>query len=169
MIIGDVLATVSVLVALALSAWALILGCALVFPTRVAISESRMVTRPWKSFGIGAGLLIVFGGIALNISQVQSPIVKLIATSLTIGLLAIAAVGAAGLANLAARRLRAMDPGPSDFQSLKMSAWIVVLSGFVPVLGWFLIGPVALLFSLGAGWQSLTAKDRQAAFETPTT
>lgn len=169
MIIGDVLLGVSIAIALALTGWALILGCALIFPSRVQIAESRTVERPWKSLGIGALLFVLAGGIATNVSKIQLPIAKVFATGLAMAVLGIAVIGAAGMAMLAARRLRNMDAGPSEFQSLKMSTWIIVLASSVPVLGWFLIGPLALLVSLGAGFQALTARVRPVAFEAPPT
>ena len=78
-------------------------------------------------------------------------------------------MGGAGLSLAASRRIREMDPDASEFSALVRGAGVLVLSGLLPVLGWFGIAPVALLVSLGAGLKAVFARRSQPVVVEPGT
>jgi hypothetical protein len=60
---------------------------------------------------------------------------------------------------LASRRIRALDASISPFSALSRGAALVVLPSLLPVLGWFLVGPLLFFVGLGAGIRSLKATE----------
>ena len=69
-----------------------------------------------------------------------------------LGLLSISAVGLAALANSLGRRA---GKASSSINPSLSGAALVVLSGLVPFLGWFIFAPIALGASFGANIQVL--------------
>lgn len=160
--IGDALAVVGTLFGVCASAWALVVGCALLFGNAAERAEHE-VERPWKCLGIGTLLALTLG--VLSFALVASPAgpLKLLGTILYVVLLFVAAVGATGIAGTAARRIREMDPEISPFSALVRGAGVLVLSGILPLLGWFGIAPAVLLISLGAGTMAALRRRAPAA------
>ena len=155
--IGDALAAVGALFGVCGSLWALVIGVSLLFPARAEAARVA-IERPWASFFRGLLAVATLGLLARVLSSSPAPLLKLLGTAIYIVLLAISAVGGAGLSLAASRRIREMDPDASEFSALVRGAGVLVLSGLLPVLGWFGIAPVALLVSLGAGLKAVFAR-----------
>lgn len=153
--IGDSFAIVAILGGICLSAWAMILTLALVFPSKAVHARSRLVSKPWASLFVG---ILVWGTVGLvSFGLIASPMppAKLLGWMIFLGLASIAAIGSAGLAFLASERLRELSPGLTPYSAMSMSAAVIVVSGLVPILGWFLIVPFLVLATTGAGLQAL--------------
>ncbi|MCB8932161.1 MAG: hypothetical protein M9921_15475 [Fimbriimonadaceae bacterium] len=148
--IGDALAAVGGLLGICASIWALVVGCSLLFGQAAERAE-REIEHPWRSFGVGLLVALTLGVVSFALVASPVPLLKLLGTVLYVVLLFVASVGGAGVAGTAARRIREMDPDLSPFAALVRGAGILVLSGILPVLGWFGIAPIALLVALGAG------------------
>lgn len=159
--IGDSFAIVAIIAGICLSAWALIMTIALVFPGKSQHSRSRLVNKPWASFFVGLLIWLVPGVVSAALIALPLPIFKLAGWMGIMALLSVAAVGSAGLATLASERLRAMAPDQTIYASLSKSAAYIVISGLVPILGWFLIVPFLIFASTGAGAAALLVRDRQ--------
>lgn len=164
--IGDSFAVVAILAGICLSAWALILAVALVFPGKAQHARNRLVHKPWASFFGGLLIWGTLGVVSLGMMANPLPVGKLMGWTLFMALTAIASVGSAGLASLASERLRAMAPDMTPYAAITKSAAVIVVSGLLPVLGWFLIVPFLVFASTGAGIQALMLRDRHA-METP--
>lgn len=164
--IGDSFAIVALIAGICLSAWALIMAIALVFPGKAAHARNRLVHRPWLSFFIGMGIWSTAGIVSAAFLANPLPLAKLLGWMGMLTLLSIAAVGSAGLATLASERLRALAPDQTPYVHLSKSAAYIVVAGLVSMLGWFLIVPFLIFASTGAGTAALMLKDRSMA-ESP--
>jgi hypothetical protein len=164
--IGDVLAIVAVLAGICLSAWALILAVALVFPRKADQARSTLVHHPWASFFIGLILWATVGLFGFILTAQAFPPAKLLGWTIVMPLLSVASVGSAGLAGLAAQRLRHLAPDQTAYVNLSRSAAFIVLAGLVPLLGWFLIVPFLIFASTGAGVAALVTRE-DVSMEAP--
>lgn len=160
--IGDSFAVVALLGGICLSAWALIMAVALVFPSKAAQGRDRLVGKPWASFFIGMLMWASIGVVSMGLLASPLPLAKLVGWVGILALASIAAVGSAGLATLASERLSAMAPDATPYASLSKSTATIVIASLVPVLGWFLIVPFLVFASTGAGVAAL----RHRAVET---
>ena len=142
----------------------------LLFPTVVERARMRLEQTPWQCFWIGgvATAMIVIPTvilIALPIGPAKLAGWLGIATSLTV-----ASVGAAGLAALMARRLQG-ESRLSPAAAFVRAAVVLELAAALPVIGWLVVVPVAIVVSLGATvfallrWQPAPA--RQAVSVPP--
>lgn len=160
--IGDALAVVGLVFGVCGSLWALVLGTSLLFPSRAAAAQVAL-ERPWKSFLWGLLVAATLGVLAIGLMAAPNPLAKVLGMGLLGSLLAISAIGGAGVVHAAAGRIRELDPESSAFSSLARGSGILVLSGLVPFLGWFGIAPIALLVSLGAGIKGVFRRSARTA------
>lgn len=157
MTIGDVLAWVGGIGALCVSAWTLYVVVALLFVQRSNQAADAITTSPWKHGFLGFIVTLVLGPIGIAMIQIPNPLGRLFGLMTLVGLLALAAIGGAGVALIAARRIRALDSSVTPFGALCRGAAFVVVPSLVPLLGWFLIGPALFFVGLGAGIRTLKA------------
>jgi hypothetical protein len=165
--IGDSFAIVALIAGVCLSAWALIMAVALVFPGKALHARNRLERRPWASFFIGMLIWATAGLVSVAFLANPLPLAKLMGWMGILTLSSIAAVGSAGLATLASERLRALAPDQTPYAHLSKSAGYIVVAGLVPMLGWFLIVPFLIFASTGAGTAALMLRDRSMAAESP--
>ncbi len=158
MTIGDVFAIIASVIAICLSEWALFMGMALIFQSRSREASRVVQVRPWRSLGIGFGLMATIGAVSIAMLYTPFPVVKLFGWVGIMTLLAVASLGASGLAQMIAGRIQRIESGVSGFGSLARGAGILVVAGLVPVFGWFVFGPLVLLVSIGVGVQALFAR-----------
>jgi hypothetical protein len=151
MTIGDVLATIAVLSGLGACSWAVMMGVAMLFPGRCGSAKNLIADSFRTSFFIGALLMATLGLASVVLLSLPLPGGKLLGWLMMVLLLATAAIGAGGIAMLGSERIKAMDPGMSDFAALSRGAMITFLIGLMPILGWFFAAPVMLTLSLGTG------------------
>jgi hypothetical protein len=164
--IGDSFAVVALLGGICLSAWAMILSVALVFPGKANHARNRLAAKPWGAFFIGLLIWATLGFLSLALLSSPMPPAKLLGWIGLLGLGSIAAVGSSGLATLAAERLKSLAPEMTHYAAFTKSAAYIVLAGLVPVLGWFLVVPFLVFASTGAGVHALMLRERAIA-ESP--
>lgn len=155
MTIGDVLAVVAVLSLLGASGVATLLLAALAFPERTVRAQQRIETAPGVCLLQGLGVLLVVGLFAVALGQSPAGALRLLAGVLWAGLFALATPGGAGIVRLLSRRIHDTGSRLQPFAALTRGALLFVMAGFLPIVGWFLIVPAALLLSLGAGLSGL--------------
>jgi hypothetical protein len=168
MTIGQVMAVVYFVVFGALGLWTAILVCGLLLPVRTARAAAALEVRASK-LALG-GLAIGVVGIGLGLGLLNAPAapVKLLGWALLAVVLVLSLIGSAALAQLTGSRLRQLDETRSPFTTLWRGAGILVLTGLTPVVGWFVLFPILLVLSLGAGMATLSREKRTAlATEAP--
>jgi hypothetical protein len=156
--IGDVLAVVAMLTGFGVTAWALMVSCGLLFPQKVDAARRAAQNSPWKNFGLGIAVLIpgLLGVPMLG----AAPAVKLVGWLLILSVLSIGAIGAAGVGHLAGKSLTRMSGDMPEYPAFVRGCAFIVTASMLPVLGWFVFGPAALLVALGSGAKALAAHSR---------
>jgi hypothetical protein len=157
---GDVLAVVTSLFAICFATWALLLASALLFPSKAEHASDAASHKPWRNLGRGLVVTLVLGTIGVGMLASPLPAAKLIGWVVVLAHLAISALGMAGITLIAAERLQRLEPSLSPYACLVRAAAIMVIPGILPVLGWFLIGPLLLLAGAGAGWNAVMVRNR---------
>ncbi len=152
---GDVLGAVALLVGICVSAWTTLVLFSLLFPARAARAASSIRTSAGSMGLRGFGIALVVVVAILALAQYQLPITKLAITGILLALLSLAALGASGLAMLAADRVLENEPNLSPYAALMRGAALVVVPGLLPVFGWFLVAPAMLFVGIGAGTRAL--------------
>jgi hypothetical protein len=156
--IGDVLAVVAAIFAICGSAWALLVISSVIFGNRTRHAQTAIESRPWRCLGIGVSIVAVFGFMAVVLAAQPNPAFKLFGTTIYLAIFGIAVVGGGGLATLIARKMLPLDSALTPFQALTRGSGILVLAGLFPMLGWFVVGPLSLLISVGAGVHARLAR-----------
>lgn len=156
--IGNVFSVVAALAGICITAWAMILATTLAFPRAAEAARSRHERSAFTGFFIGLGMMVFFGTISLVLLKLPIPLAKLIGTTLYLSLMAIAALGAGGVALTLGARLRTLQPELSPYAALVKADALMVVSCLFPLLGWFLVAPVLTLICLGNGTQALLVR-----------
>lgn len=163
MTIGDVLAVVAGVFAFSGSLWGLLVGVCVLFGERAERAREALEARPLRVLGGGTAVAATAGGIGLILLNQPNGLLKFVGWVLLLGLLAVAALGGGGLALVVRGRLLRMEPHLSPLGALGRGSALLVVAGFVPLLGWFGVAPLATLAALGAGLQALRRGTTAAA------
>jgi len=167
MTIGDVLGMTAGVIAVSLANWALLIGMALLFGQRAAQAQLKLEARPWRALGTGIAVVATAGLFAIILLNQPNGLLKLIGWVLLVGLLAVSALGGGGLALLVSNRIRRLEPHLSAFAALGRGAGILAIAGGGSPVGWFVIIPLTIIISLGAGCQVLWQRARTVPRNTP--
>lgn len=163
--IGDSFAVVALLMGIGVTAWALTMIFGLFFPKKAVVARELLEQSPWKSFWVGLLVAVTLGTVNLILIGAPSPIAKVAGVIGLSSLLCAAIVGFAGISQLAAGRIQAMEPKLSAYGAYGRASALIVVSTFFPILGWFFIAPVLLVLSLGLGSNALFARRNEIAPE----
>lgn len=155
MTIGDVLAVVAGLFAICLSAWSLIMMCGLLMPKKAEAAREALYLSAHKCIGIGFAIGIVPGFIGFGLA-VNAPLPgKIFGWLLLLGILSLAAIGASGVSFVAGDRLQDLAPDMSPYSVFAKGSAFLVIASILPIVGWFLFGPLAFLASVGSGFRAV--------------
>ncbi|MGC4099392.1 MAG: DUF1800 family protein [Nitrospira sp.] len=164
MTIGDILAVIAAVFAGAGATWtATILLVSLAFPGKVAQAQEAIVTAPGATLARGLGVFLGVGLIALALGSLHAGPARVLGGALWVGLAALAVIGSAGIACLIGDRIETVGAHMAPFASLTRGAVLYVAAGFLPVVGWFLIAPLALLLSLGGAVSALRTRPKNTS------
>jgi hypothetical protein len=162
MTIGDILAVIAAVLLLGASWAATLIMTALVFPSVVSRAETKILVSPasciWRGIGAVVGVLFI-----ATVLHGAGPL-RLISAALWCGLLLASAIGGASIVRLMGERIGALGSEMTPFARLTRSSALYVGAGFVPIVGWFVIAPIAALMTVGAGLAALRA-DRKVKVE----
>ena len=149
--IGDSFSIIATLGGVALTSWSFNVACGLLFPDRVESARLAVSTKTSSTIGNGF-LALLFGVVSFVVISASPPAIKLLGMIMLASYFALVAVGIAGIAKLAAERMQALKGGQSNlFDSFAKASMYLVLAAMLPVLGWFLLAPLLILFGGGAG------------------
>lgn len=165
---ADVYAVFGTLLALGIIFPGMLFAWSLIFPGTVGRASSRVEHTPWRSLGLGVALAVPIGlTVAVLLSIALGP-ANFLGGALLVGSLALASLGASGMAGMMGQRLRPRSrENASEAASFLRGAIALELAAAFPVIGWFLAIPLITLCSLGAaafavlGWmpQSMAAPE----------
>ncbi|MDQ2800754.1 MAG: hypothetical protein M3Y13_14080 [Armatimonadota bacterium] len=164
MTIGDVLAFLAVVFLVGATWVATILMAALAFPRKAGRAQEIVLAAPGASLARGVGLFSVISLLGAVMMQSHAGPIRLVAGLLWSSLAALSVLGSAGIARLLGERIQSAGTHMTPFATLTRGTILYVLAGFLPIIGWFLILPVALFLSLGSAVSALRTKaDRPLA------
>lgn len=149
--IGDVLTVVATVLGTAVSAWALTICAALLFTRRTDAAHAALRQSLAKCFVVGLFATFALLFVSSALASLALPVAKLAGVFGFAATLALAAVGSAGLARLVANRIMRHDPEVSAYSALTRGAGLLVAAAAFPVLGFFVITPLLIVLSVGAG------------------
>lgn len=129
-------------------------------PGRVARAQQIAQNSPGRAFVIGL-VNFLFFGVLIAIFVQGAELGGLIAATILLALLAVTAVGLAGINQIVQGRLYpTVDEGMK--RGLK-TAGLLIAAGLLPLLGWFVLTPILLLISLGAAIIALVRRKTSPA------
>jgi len=164
---SDVYAIFGTLLALGIVFPGLIFTWWLLFPGPVTRAEARLTHTPGRAFLFGLLLTFILTILVLILANLPLPGANVTAVALIIVTLAIAAVGAAGLTQWMAQRLREKSkPGLSTAGGFLRAVVVLELAAAFPIIGWFLFIPICLIISLGAAGLALIWRGSRPAVTT---
>lgn len=155
MLIGDVLATLSLILLIGSATWATMVLYSLLFPTRVQVASRELEYHPWKSLLVGGAVLVPISFVAIALLAAPNPLAKFLGVMVAVLILSVALLGGAGLALLVGRRVKEQGGADQQLRAFGRSAGILVVAGLLPFVGWFVLAPIVLVAGCGAGVRSL--------------
>ena len=171
----DTINSILFLIFCGITTGALLIVLNMLLPVKVEQAGNKLESQPVRCLVIGlvalglsfAVLLLLGYLINLPILQTMAKdnvpyvyaihglarvIFTLLLILLGLSLISISAIGLAALANSLGQRIRKANP--SSYSKL-IGVILLVLSGLVPFLGWFIVTPVALCIGFGSTIQTL--------------
>jgi hypothetical protein len=139
------------------------------FPDAVERARLRLEETPWSTLWMGIGAALLSALPILVLVALPFGPAKFLGFSLLAVLLAVAGIGAAGLAARMGVVLAQRSAGLSQAGAFVRGAIALELAAVFPVIGWMLVIPLALLVSLGATTFALLKWVPRANKEIPTT
>lgn len=165
MILGDVFATVAIIVFSGLAAWAGGVIAAILFPGRTERASLDFENRPWGIFFIGLGVMTALTLLAIVLTAPVAT--RGIAFVIYAGILGVGVFGSGGLFRLMARRVSDNDGAPSKYHAIAKGGALVVAAELLPVFGWFMLFPYVLIASFGAGILAMFGGRTRQPIEAP--
>ena len=162
---GDVFAVFGGMLALGIALPGLLLAWSLLVPATVERARLRLERTPWRCFWLGLATLLAIGLPLVVLFNIPAGTVQLLGWVGSFILLALASVGAAGLAALMGERLRGVGLAASAPGALLRGAVALELAAVFPLIGWFIVVPLAAICSLGAVMFALLRRRPRAVIE----
>jgi len=148
---ADVHAVFGTLIGLGIAYPGMLTAWWLMFPRLVGRASGRLEHTPWRCMAMGGGLALPLGIVVGMLLSVPSGPVQFLGGTLLFGSLALASLGASGLADLMGRRLtNGVGPGGSILGGFLRGAVALELAAAFPGIGWFLVLPLGTVAALGA-------------------
>jgi hypothetical protein len=161
MTLAQVQAAVWIVLAL-IGTWAgLMITVSLLLPRQSGQAAGALEISPLRCLGIGVLLIPVYA-IGYVFVSIPNPAIKLIGLLILLGLGALIAIGAAGIAQLMGKRIADMGGTPTSFRMLVQGSVAFSLAMGFPFIGWLLFTPLAVIGALGAGATALLTARRTA-------
>lgn len=137
------------------------------FPGWTSRAETRLRSRPYVSLFVGVPLGAGAFFLAVLLMQAPHPAIKIVGAGGLLAFLVFAFAGTAGLARFIGSRL----PSPADLDrpwKAVVRGWVVLyLASLLPVFGWFVFLPLALLSGFGGALMSVRRPAPPPCVERP--
>jgi hypothetical protein len=148
---ADVSAIFGILLMLAIVFPGLMFTVWLIFPEKVSQAEAILRAARGRAFGVGLGSVAVVLLLSLILLNAAVGAAQFLGWLLIAAGLALASIGAAGLALLMGRQLSLVAGGGLGAVRAFLGGVVALeLAAGFPVIGWLLVIPGATLFGLGA-------------------
>ncbi len=115
------------------------------WPAAVQRAQDRIPRRPYATFFVGAGVTLLVTALVAILSKTNLAPLALILFAFSLGW---SLLGVSALARHVGSRLS--SPGDAAWKPHLRGGIVLALSFLVPILGWMLLFPVALVLGMGA-------------------
>lgn len=167
MTLADVLAVATGLLIIGSGFASLALMLSLLFPRAVELAAARIERRPGRTMTLGLLVLLLVLGSTGALLKLPVPGLHFLAVVVLLGGLTVAVLGGAGLSASLGRRYRRARNRSADAADPLRGALLLEGAALLPLVGWFVVVPVALLLTLGAGIQGAIARRPPAEEAVP--
>lgn len=148
---ADVYAVFGTLLAVAIVFPGLLASYWLLFPKTVERARLRLDTTPWRCLLLGFAVAVLDMLPILVLLSQPNGAAKLAGWTLLLATLAVAPVGAAGIAAKMGSRLAQLAEGRASPTSCFVRGAVTLeLAAAFPILGWLIVLPCTLIAALGA-------------------
>jgi hypothetical protein len=152
---ADITAIFFILLVVAIAYPALLTAWWLLFPATVERARLRLEQTPWQSFWLGGVLTAAFIIPIVILLALPFGPAKFLGWILMAVALTFSGIGAAGLAARMGERLNRLG-NFSAVGAFVRGATVLELASFFPIIGWFVLFPLATVTALGASAFALT-------------
>jgi hypothetical protein len=137
-------------------------------PRAVARARDQAERRPGRSIFLGLAAAVATALTVGAFLEAPAPPLHAGAVLALLAALALAVLGGAGLAGaLGVRATEGSGPRPVSVRDLLRGALLLESASLLPLVGWFVVLPAALLLSFGAGVATLLVAVREGARRAP--
>jgi hypothetical protein len=150
MLIADTMAVFFVTVGLMVSFVALWLLARALWPKRSEAAASRLERGLVASFLLGLPIALLAVVATILVAKIPAALAGPGAIAIVCLFVTYSSVGVSGLATLVGRRLPSRVDAESPFRQTVRGGIVLVLAFLMPLLGWFVILPVATIVGAGA-------------------
>jgi hypothetical protein len=158
MIMADVLKIALIIIGFLLCYVVYWLASAALFPAVVERAKQQYDTRPVRATLAGLGLALPFIALSIGIGQVAHPVAKMLGVAL-IGIPVLyGLLGSAGLALRIGTGMKSSIDDAHPWRRMLRGSVVLSLTFLLPVIGWFIIMPWAIISGLGASVISMFQK-----------
>jgi len=148
---ADVVTIFGILIFLGVAFPGLLTGLWLTLPASVERAQTHLSQSVGRCFAVGLALVLLVLVVFLRAWTMPSGVMRLAGIAFVAMALALAAIGAAGLAATMASQLSARaNCQLSCAGAFVRSALLLELAAFFPAVGWLIVTPVVLTLSFGA-------------------
>jgi len=162
--LGSTIFVVVLVLAMLLALTGYFLFARALFPSFVGRAEQAWSERPAVSFALGLPTTFVLAGISIGLLKAPAAALRLIGFPLTGLAIGFVFAGTAGLAAWIGRGLSTPSDAGREWVTLLRAGIVLELTMLFPLLGWFLVFPIAVIGGAGAAALSLrgrgTMRDR---------
>jgi hypothetical protein len=131
---------------------AFVIVLATLLPQASQRSKTALLQTPWRAFFIGLANYLFLGGISLALFSTKIEFLGLVGVVILAFLATVTMIGLSGLVLIVGERLASLHN--QEMSPLRQLVWGIIvleLAGLFPFVGWFLLTPVLLMISFGAG------------------
>ena len=163
MIMADVLKIALLLIGFLLCYVVYWLASAALFPAVVERAKLQYDTRPVRATLAGLGLALPFIALSVGIGSVAHPAAKVLGVALICIPVLYGLLGSAGLALRIGAGLKSSLDDTQPWRRMLRGSVVLSLTFLLPVIGWFIVMPWAIISGLGAAVIAMFQK-QPAAF-----
>ncbi|WP_395141195.1 hypothetical protein [Armatimonas sp.] len=128
------------------------------FPRPTQQAADTLGRSPFRSFGLGLAVLAGLALFALPSLYSTNVTAQVWGALLWFGAAVSLLLGMGGLSRRVGRRLLRQQEEETSFSALAKSSFLLTFALLFPVLGWFIVAPLAMTAALGAGVATLWPK-----------
>ena len=147
---ADISAVFGILLFLGIAFPGLLTAWYLLFPATVERARLRLDRTPWQCFFVGGVITAILTIPVVILFALHNGVTQFMGWVIIFAILTIASIGAAGIAAKMGERLAARSGSLSPAGAFVRGAIALELAAAFPILGWFIIIPLAIVTALGA-------------------